>query len=133
MKSIRAVLDTNVIISALIFGGQPRRTLKEVITGGMIACHSPLLLAELVDVLYKKFHFTKDKLRLLEKKIKKHFILVYPQKNINILKDTADNRVLETALAGKCDYIITGDKELLALKKYQQIKIITVKKLISSM
>ena len=40
------------------------------------------------------------------------------------LRDTDDNKVLETAVVGKCNWIITGDKDLLTVKKYQQIKIV---------
>lgn len=41
------------------------------------------------------------------------------------LRDPADDQVLETAVVGKCDFLITGDKDLLSLEKYSQIKIVT--------
>lgn len=41
------------------------------------------------------------------------------------LRDPADNQVLETAVVGKCDFLITGDKDLLSVKRYNQLQIIT--------
>ena len=49
-----------------------------------------------------------------------------PLKGINFdLRDSTDNQILETAVAGKCNWIITGDKDLLTLRKYENIKIVT--------
>lgn len=119
------VLDTNIIISALLFGGNPRLILQLVITRRMQAITSPPLLAELLDVLSKKFSFSKRSLKLTERKIKQDFIIVYPSKQVEILKDNnPDNRVLETGLEGNCHYIITGDRELLELHTFKGIRII---------
>lgn len=124
MNTARVVLDTNIIISALLFGGKPRTILKLVVTKRIIAATSPPLLAELLDVLAKKFSFPEKALKLVEQKIKKNFKIVHPAKAINVL-DSPDDRVLEAAFEGNCDYIITGDKELLELNPFNHIKILT--------
>lgn len=127
----RIVLDTNVLISALIFNGLPREILRLVLKKEIIGVISPSLLSELLSVLAIKFNFSQSKLILLERKLKAKLMLVYPQKEINACRDAADSRVLEAAVEGRCQAIITGDQDLLVLKKYRQIKIVTPKQLAS--
>lgn len=125
MSQISVVVDTNVLISALLFGGKPREVLQMVIDRSLVAVTSPALLSELLDVLAKKFLFSRQKLILVERKMKKILVFVYPTEHIEILHDQADNRVLEAARVGQCTYIITGDKELLRLGSYKIISIVT--------
>lgn len=125
MNPIPVVLDTNVIISALLFGGKPRDILRMVIGKNVLAVTSPVLISELLDVLSKKFSYPEAKLRLIERRVTKTFVIVYPTKHIDILTDQADNRVLEAAAAGKCVSIITGDRALLNLGIYEGIQIMT--------
>lgn len=120
----KVVLDTNVLISAIIFGGKPRQLIKLIQEGEIIAVTTPVLLAELFEILTKKFQFTADKLLLIEDLIKENFIIVYPSQIVKVLEDDDDNRVIEAALEGKCRYIISGDSDLLQLGKYRNIKIL---------
>ncbi len=129
---VKVLIDTNVIISALLFGGKPREILKLAITKHIEAVTSPPLLAELLDVLSKKFSFPKETLKLTEHKIKQSFRMVHPIKQVDILNDNnPDNRVLEAALEGNCRYIITGDKELLALGSFEDVTILTANKFLN--
>lgn len=125
MSQVSVVVDTNILISALLFGGKPREVLQIVINRDIRGIISSALLSELLDVLAKKFLFPKHKLFLVERKMTKAFALVYPAEHIVILADYADNRVLEAARAGQCQYIITGDKGLLKLGSYKTISIMT--------
>ena len=122
---MRILLDTNILISALLFGGKPRRILQSIINKQYVAVTSPILLSELADVLRKKFDYSKQAVEAVDMQIRKQFDLVVPRKTINILADIPDNRVLEAAVEGECEVIITGDAELLALKSYRTIHIIT--------
>lgn len=122
---VRAVIDTNILISAIIFGGNPKKTIELIQENKIIAIISPVLLSELTEVLVKKFHFTPDKIYLVEELIKENFVLVQPNKTLNIVRDKDDNRVIEAAMHGKCQYIVTGDKDLLDLKIYEKIEIVT--------
>lgn len=122
---LRVVLDTNVLVSSLIFGGKPQQTENLILEKKMVGIISPVLLAEFTDVLAKRFSFNESRLRQAEKKIKKNFVIVKPRATIKILKDNSDNRVLEAAVEEDCRFIITGDKELLDLKSFKGIKIIT--------
>ncbi len=122
---MRIVLDTNVIISAVLFGGNPRIILESIQKKEFTAVTSPVLLSELADVLRKKFSFSIEAVAALDIQLRKQCIVVSPQQTITILSDTPDNRVLEASVEGKCTAIITGDKELLALKIYQHVRILT--------
>lgn len=125
MSLIAAVIDTNVLISALLFGGKPREVFQMVIDRKVHAISSPALLSELLDVLAKKFLFPRQKLLLVERKMTKIFTMVYPAEHVDVLVDKADNRVLEAAYEGQCRYIVTGDKALLKLGSYKSISIVT--------
>ena len=125
VKKIRAVLDTNIIVSAVIYKGKPREVLELAFVESIKAFISPTLLAELTETLTKKFSLSSEEIDLTEQEIKDVFEIVYPTITLHIQKDEDDNRVLEAAVESKCQYIITGDKELLGLGSYQKIKILT--------
>ncbi len=124
-KPPKILLDTNVVISALVFGGKPKEILNHVIRFEIEAVTSPQLLSELSEVLGKKFEFSRERVQLTESLIKKCFKIVYPSRQFDVVKDKDDNRVLEAAYEGNCNIIITGDKELLELAHFQGIEIVT--------
>ncbi len=133
-NSPKVLLDTNILVSAVIYGGTPREILSLVLDKQIIGVTSLVLLAELVDVLRKKFKLTSGDILLIEKEIKKNFILVYPTQTVDILpNNNPDNRVLEAAVAGNCHYIITGDRELLGLKVFQGVNIVTATEFLAKM
>lgn len=123
--SLRVVLDTNILFSAIGFGGKPARIVLLVTKEEIEAITSPILIAELEEALTKKLALGEEYIELALEDIRDNFTIVHPGEEINVLKDTDDNRVLEAAVEGKCEYIITGDKELLTLKIYKGIKILT--------
>lgn len=122
---MKVVLDTNVLISAFSFGGKPRKILTLTLAKKIIGITSLSLLGELLEVLGKKFRYSTEELDLIEVQMKKNFKIIKPKTSINVLKDLADNRVLEAAIEGDCELIITGDKALLSLKSFKGIKILT--------
>lgn len=124
-SKFKVVLDTNILISAIGFGGKPRRVLQLVLSKQIQAIISPILMAELQDIIFKKFPLLVGKYEKIHKLIKRKTKLVKPTVSLHILKDEPDNRVLEAASVGLCQYIITGDKELLQLGNYKGIKILT--------
>lgn len=117
-KPPKVVLDTNVVVSALIYGGKPEQIYNLVLNKQIFAITSSILLAELIETLIKKFNFDLNRIQQLEKIIKRNFHTVHPKKTIKLQYDEDDNRVLEAAFEGNCDYIVTGDKELLELSIY---------------
>ena len=125
---VKVVLDTNIFVSALVFGGKPEKVYRLVLKRKIITYISLPIITEIIEVLTKKFNFNQIKLQQIERKIKKFFIVVNPSKVIDKVRDPDDNRVLEAAVEGNCDFIITGDKDLLDLGKYKNIKILTAEK-----
>lgn len=121
----RVVLDTNILISGTVYAGKPRKIILLALENKVKSIISPVLLSELNEVLSKKFKLYPRDIDLLGRQFKKHFTFVHPRKVFNVLRDEPDNRVLEAAVSGNCEYIITGDKELLNLVEFKGIKILT--------
>ncbi len=122
-KNPRLVLDTNILVSAQVFKGKPAVIIGLVQADKIKAVSSEPLLAELYDVLAKKFLYPKLRLDLLDSDLRGFLQIVQPVQTLRVVDDEPDNRVLEAAVAGGCDYVVPGDKLLLALGSYQGIKI----------
>ena len=124
---IRVVLDTNVILSAIIFGGKPRTILENVIRGNIRLCISEAILNELKRVLNRpKFHYPVEIIRLIMSELTSIGELIDPTARISIIRtDPEDNRILECAVEAGVDYIVTEDLHLLELGKYENIRIVT--------
>jgi len=126
-KPLRVVLDSNIIVSAILFGNIPDIILQKVYKKEIQAVISDVILAELNDVLIKRFQIPNDKLKKLHRRMQANLELISPRIIINICRDPQDNKIIEAAVEGNCRYIITGDKDLLVLKEYKEIKIVTAK------
>lgn len=124
-NQVKVVLDTNILVSAVGFEGKPRTILFLVMQERVKGVISPILLIEFIEVISKKFPKIIPSLPSIEAGINEFFLIVQPKKSINIVRDEDDNRVLEAAIEGRCEYIITGDRDLLELGKYKKIKIVT--------
>jgi len=123
----KLVLDTNVLISALHFGGRPRELLDLARQGQIELVLSPFILGETEKVLRDKLHWDDWMLTLTLSKVRHMATVVEPRHTITIIKaKDADNRILECAEAGGADFLITGDKKhILPLKEYQGIRILS--------
>jgi len=123
---MRIVLDINVIISALLFGGNPRRILERVILAEAELILSEPILEELTGVLQRpKFRFPPGAIQAILAELTSVCYLVRPATSVSqIREDPADNRILECAVEGRADYIVSGDGHLLDLKQYKNIPIL---------
>ena len=125
---MKVVLDTNVIISGLLFsGGSPDRIVRALLTGRLRNITSPDLLTELRRVMLKKFSLSEEKLTLLIGLVADNSTVVYPLERFSVVRaDDADNRVLECAFTGGANYIVTGDaRHLLNLKVWKDIHLVS--------
>ncbi len=129
---IRAVLDTNTLVSAVI--NTPFSVSQEVyqnfINRKFVLIISPLILEELDEVIHRKsvtkFHKRPDKeLQEVIKDLTNMSYLVPGVTKIEVVRDSDDNMIVAAAIEGKADYIISRDGDLLDLKSYRGIKIIT--------
>src|SRR6266542_1164494 len=120
------VLDTNVIISGLIFGGKPGQILDAVKDGRITAYTSRVLISELMDVLTDKSPDHRTKMQDIEHMLTMVFRPVTPKTVPTVLRDTPDNQVLAVTHEAIIEAIITGDKKLLELREYHNVLIMTV-------
>lgn len=124
---MRVVADTNVLISALLFGGSPEQIFLAALRGDIQILSSRPILKELEKVLNGKFKlsagFVRDILDLVEDVAE---IVEITSRMKVILHPDEDNRILECAVDGKAEFIVTGDtKHILPLKEYKGIKILS--------
>jgi uncharacterized protein len=124
---LRVVLDTNVLISALIFpGGAPEFVYRLALEERIELVTSRTLLAELGSVLETKFGWAAARVELAVNQVARVGVVVEPASTVTkIVADQADNRVLEAAAAGGASVIVSGDGHLLSLAEWQAITIVT--------
>jgi putative PIN family toxin of toxin-antitoxin system len=126
MIAPRIVLDTNVLISAFVFGGRPREVMEKVIAGKFTIAISAEILAEFQGVLEgKKFHYPSDIVRTIVRELLAVSEVVRPRMKVEQIRaDPADNRILECALESGAACIVSGDKHLLDLGRFEGIPIL---------
>lgn len=125
---MRVVLDTNIYISALMFGGLPGSLLDLAFIQAFDLVVSPPLLDELDEKLHFKFRVPLEDIAIIRIRLESTAFLVKPHHKLKVIRDDPDdNRILECALAGKAGFIVSGDRHLLNLKIYKKIPILTVR------
>ncbi len=126
---MRVVFDTNIFISAFVFpGGQAEQAVLKVLEGKDHLLISKDIIDEVLTVLARKFDHNAEALSHTAVLLSEIAEIVKPSVRIKVLKEPADNRILECAVSGRADIIVTGDKEMLNLKHYQGIKILSLRK-----
>jgi putative PIN family toxin of toxin-antitoxin system len=127
---LRVLLDTNVIISAVLFGGVPRDLIEGALRGDLELVTSPGLLTELQEVLTRKFAFAETIAASVRSELENLCTVIEPAEIAPVLPDPADNVVLATAAAGDLDAIVTGDRMFLGLQHYGKTPIIGPRELV---
>ncbi len=125
--ALRVVLDTNILISGVLFPGKPRAVLELAIEGKIEAVSSRALLEEFSGVLERpKFRLQTVEVHAIAEELEAILLIVFPERRVSAIKeDPDDNAVLECALEAKADMIVTGDSHLLKLKGFRGIEILT--------
>jgi len=127
---VRVVADTNVLLSALIFGGSPEEIINLARDGQLDLLVSSHILLELTKVLKSKFDWREADVADAVRSIGYSSQLVKPETVINKITDDADNRVLECAVDGEAGFIVTGDHHLLDLESFRGIRILKARELL---
>lgn len=122
---IRVVLDTNIYVSAFNFGGLPEEVLRLAEAGAFILCISPFMANEIRRVLMQKFTWSSEDLADTLDPTLEFARTVRPRTSVAVVQDPDDNRVLECALEAQAQVIVTGDGDLLRLKRFGDIEIMT--------
>jgi putative PIN family toxin of toxin-antitoxin system len=122
---LKVVLDTNVIVSGLNFQkGNPAKILLLVASEEIINFISRPILNEIRRILVDKFFWAREEVEAAEVWLTTFSKSVNPRDRISVIDDDPDNRILECAVEGQADFIISGDRHLTDLKDYQGIKIV---------
>ena len=130
---MRVVFDTNIFVSAFVIPSSlAEKAILRIIEGKDVLLISREILDELLSILSKKFSRDVEELSRLALYLTEIAITIKPRKRVTILKDDPDNRVLECAVEGRADAVVTGDKALLQLKSYRNIRIITLREYVYS-
>jgi len=125
---VRAVFDTNIFVSALVFpGGQAEKALLSAVEDRIDLIVSRPIIHEVLGVLARKFDRGEDELARVAVFLSELGEVVQPRKIITVLKDEPDNRILECARAGSAETIVTGDRAMLALGMFEGIRIVSLR------
>jgi len=125
---VRVVFDANILVSALILpGGSGDRALNVILDGRATLLLSKPILGETLGVLGKKFARESEELARLAVFFADLAEIVAPTRRIDVLADEPDNRILECARAGRATLIVTGDRAMLALRRFEGTEIITLR------
>ena len=124
---MKAILDTNVLISAYVFpGGKPEAVYRLALEGRLEIGTSLPLLAELGRVLGQKFGWVPERVEAAVAQMTRIASIVAPGETVQAIgADPADDRVLEAASAFEADVIVSGDRHLLDLGSWRGIGIIS--------
>ena len=122
---LRVVADSNTYISALEFGGPPLELLRRAEGGLIRLIASDHIMEEVTRTLGRKFDWPEDQLQELHKMFSELTERVHPVMALDAVRDDPDdNRILECALAGNAEFVVTGDKDLLRLRQHGKIRIL---------
>jgi putative PIN family toxin of toxin-antitoxin system len=124
----RVVLDTNTLVSALLFGGTPRGVLNCAHRGEIQMLISPHILSELGGVLLNKLQRPLPQVEQALRTIAALATTVHPTTTLSVIPDDdADNRIIECAVAGGAGFVVTGDHALLRLRQYEGIAVLSAR------
>jgi putative PIN family toxin of toxin-antitoxin system len=120
---VKIVLDTNVLIAALIARGICHELLEHCVLRHVLFT-SEFILEETQEKLIEKFSYPAELAAEAVSVLRSRMKVVTPSKlERQVCRDPDDDNILAAAVSGNCDCIITGDKDLLVLKQYEGVKI----------
>jgi len=131
---IKVVVDTNVFVSSF-FGGNPRKIVDLWKSGQLTLCLSKPVIDEYVEVLQRIGLKNERELRELLHLFAHGFHIIFSAKTPElhlVEEDTDDDKFIECAVALKADFIVSGDKALIAIQNYMGIRIVTPKEFLDS-
>lgn len=124
---MRIVIDTNVLASAVFFGGKPFQLLRYIMADRVDAVASKEIVDEYEEIIYRlqqKYPAINTRIPLQEFLARLEIIRV--SSDIHISRDPDDDKFISCAVDGKCLYVVSGDSDLLSVGKYADIEILTV-------
>jgi putative PIN family toxin of toxin-antitoxin system len=125
---VRVVFDTNIFISAFVMPGSlAEKAILKIIEEEDVLLISKDIIGEVLSVLSRKFGRDREGLSHVAVTLSDLAELVKPARRVAVFKDEPDNRILECALSGKADLVVTGDKKILELREYKGVEIVSLR------
>ena len=123
---MRIVVDTNVVISAIFFGGTPRKVIEAVADGAVEACANPEIVEEYREVvaemiMRRQGHLRRDLFNFYLARLE----ITDSASDIHLCRDPDDDKFISCAIDAKALYIVSGDKDLLDVRKIDNIEVVT--------
>lgn len=122
---MRAVLDTNVIVSAVLFGGVPQEIIASAARGEFILVTSQTLLDELAEVLVGKFGWAPEVARAAQAEVETLARSVIPVAAPRVFRDPDDDALLAVAAAGDAEFVVRGDRDVVEMSGHGDIAIVS--------
>ena len=124
---MRVVFDTNIFVSAFgIPSGHAETAYLAAVHGRVQLFTSVAILTETATVLRTKFEWSADRIERLLETLRDAATVLKTKPHLHILEDEPDNRVLECAQLADADVIVTGDRHLLALRRYERTSVVSL-------
>ncbi len=125
---MKVVFDTNILVSALVFPeGSAELALQRVIEHRDTLVISRAIIRELLAVLARKFARDAEELAHLAVFLEELGQIVETERNVTVLADQPDNRILECAVAGRAELIVTGDRAMLRRRRFEGVRIVSLR------
>lgn len=125
---MKIVVDTNVVISGIFFGGNPRKIVEAIVDSNIDAYATPEIIEEYMEIIEsmvkrKQGRLNQSALYPLFSALK----IIEKTSEIKICRDPDDDKFIGCAMDSKALYIVSGDNDLLDIHEYEGIQIITAK------
>jgi putative PIN family toxin of toxin-antitoxin system len=120
----RVLIDTNVYISALVFGGTPAAVFELIDALGIEIVTSAELESELMETLTRKFGWSRERVHEAGDRLLRDAYRADPSPLARVVRDSGDDHVIAAAIAADAEFIVTGDNDLLSLGTFGGIRII---------
>lgn len=125
---MKVVFDAHIFVSAFaILGGEADKAILRVIEAKDHLIVSKDIIKERLNVLSRQFSRDQEELAHVGVYLAEIGELIEPGRNVKVLADQADNRILECARAAEADLIVTGDRTMLVLAEYEGIRIVSLR------
>lgn len=129
---MRIVVDTNVIASAIFFGGKPYLLLHYIMEGRVDVVASKEIVDEYEEIVLRlKQKYPRIDTRIPLQELLSKFEIIRVSSDIQASRDPDDNKFISCAVDGKCLYIVSGDDDLLSVGNYGDVEILTVAEFLS--
>ena len=126
---MRIVIDTNVLVSGVFFGGFPRKILSSVVSQKITACATAEIINEYEEIVQEMIDRKQGHIgRAILTPLINAMEIIEPITHVEICRDPDDNKFLGCAKDSHALYIVSRDKDLLVIEEYSNIQIMTAKK-----